>query len=375
MAFTLSHEDWSLSQRGEVDEQRHEEKVREAIRAHLPEIVTEEGIILEDGEGKKLRIPVRSIEEYRFIYDRNQQPHVGQGNGSSQIGDRLGPAGQPLSGQQEGGASDQPGQDYEEAEVSLEEISELLFADWELPDLRPKQQDRVMAPQPIFDDVRKVGISSNIDRKRTLLESIRRSRRQGSRRAILPQDVRYRTWEEEERPQENAVVFAMMDTSGSMGSFEKYVARAFFFWMTRFLRTKYQNVEIVYIAHHTQAAVVDEQHFFAKGESGGTVCSSAYQLANRLIAEKYPPQRYNLYPIHFTDGDNLASDNERALAAFRQLVTVSNLAGYGEINPYGRSSTLLSTLRQIRDPRFRSFTVREQKDVYEALRFFFSTRR
>ncbi len=75
----------------------------------------------------------------------------------------------------------------------------------------------------------------------------------------------------------------MMDTSGSMGVWEKYMARSFFFWMTRFLRTKYETVEIEFIAHHTEAKVVSEEHFFSKGESGGTICSSAYRKALELI--------------------------------------------------------------------------------------------
>ena len=79
----------------------------------------------------------------------------------------------------------------------------------------------------------------------------------------------------------------MMDVSGSMGEFEKYIARSFYFWMVRFLRTKYNNVEIVFITHHTEAKEVDEEEFFNHGESGGTKVSSAYQLALDIINERY----------------------------------------------------------------------------------------
>src|SRR5690625_6514680 len=78
----------------------------------------------------------------------------------------------------------------------------------------------------------------------------------------------------------------MMDTSASMGIFEKYVARSFFFWMTRFLRSKYESVEIEFIAHHTEAKVVPEEAFFSRGESGGTICSSAYNKALELIEDR-----------------------------------------------------------------------------------------
>jgi uncharacterized sporulation protein YeaH/YhbH (DUF444 family) len=137
-----------------------------------------------------------------------------------------------------------------------------------------------------------------------------------------------------------------------MGSFEKYIARSFFFWMTRFLRSKYENVEIVFIAHHTEAKVVSEEEFFTKGESGGTICSSAYQAALELIDQRYPPAHYNIYPFHFSDGDNLTSDNERCVRLIAQLIERCNMFGYGEVNQYNRSSTLMSAFRGIDDPKF-----------------------
>src|SRR5690606_4920524 len=140
-----------------------------------------------------------------------------------------------------------------------------------------------------------------------------------------PDDLRFKTWEEKEQPHSNAVVIAMMDTSGSMGHFEKYVARSFFFWMTRFLRQKYENVEIVFIAHHTEAKIVTEEQFFNKGESGGTICSSAYRKAIELIHDRYPPAYYNIYPFHFSDGDNLTSDNERCVKLIHELLSLSNI--------------------------------------------------
>ncbi|MCL6593694.1 MAG: DUF444 family protein, partial [Alicyclobacillus sp.] len=120
----------------------------------------------------------------------------------------------------------------------------------------------------------------------------------------------------------------------SMGLFEKYCARTFFFWMTRFLKTRYETVQIRYIAHHTEAKEVSEEHFFTKGESGGTVCSSAYEFALRLVEREYPTDRYNIYPIHFSDGDNLTSDNEKCVKLVRELCERSQMFGYAEVNQY-----------------------------------------
>lgn len=166
----------------------------------------------------------------------------------------------------------------------------------------------------------------------------------------------------------------MMDTSGSMGSFEKFIARSFFFWMTRFLRTKYEHVEIVFIAHHTEAREVTEEEFFTKGESGGTICSSAYQAALDIIDSRYPPEQYNIYPFHFSDGDNLTSDNERCVKLIGQLLERSNMFGYGEVNQYNRSSTLMSAYRNIHHPKFMHYIIREKSEVYKALRSFFTPR-
>jgi len=164
----------------------------------------------------------------------------------------------------------------------------------------------------------------------------------------------------------------MMDTSGSMGQFEKYISRTFFFWMVRFLRLKYENVEMRFLAHHTEAKEVTEEEFFTRGESGGTRCSSVYRYALDLIEKEYPPAHYNIYPVHFTDGDNIGSDNARALSLMKNLVEVSQVVGYGEILRTHYSSTLMSTLKRIADPKLRLVTIRDRNEVYDALKTVFS---
>src|SRR5690606_25298991 len=130
----------------------------------------------------------------------------------------------------------------------------------------------------------------------------------------------------EPRREANAVVMAMMDTSGSMGTFEKYVARSFFFWMVRFLRTRYRHVRIVFLAHDTRAREVTEEQFFTKGESDGTRCSSVYEMAMDIIGRRFAPSDYNLYPFHFSDGDNFPSDNQRSQEMMRQLAPARAMA-------------------------------------------------
>jgi sporulation protein YhbH len=372
--FTLSKEDWSLHRKGHQDQVRHQEKVREAIKKNLADLISEESIIMSDGK-QIVKVPIRSLDEYRFRFNHNKQQHAGQGEGESQVGDVLGRDRSPKQGPGQGeGAGDQPGVDYYEAEVSVEELQNILFDNLELPNLKQKNNDDITVEDIRFNDIRKKGLSGNIDKKRTIMETLRRNSLQGDPgiHGILPEDLRYKTWEEIRKPHSNAVVLAMMDTSGSMGTFEKYIARSFFFWMVRFLRTKYQNVDIQFIAHHTEAKVVSEEDFFTKGESGGTICSSAYQLAMNLIQQNYSPERYNIYPFHFSDGDNLTSDNEKCIRLIRELSPLCNIFGYGEVNQYNRSSTLMNAYKHLNDPKFKSVIIREKSEVYRALTTFFA---
>jgi sporulation protein YhbH len=374
--FIVSKEDWSLHRKGHDDQKRHQEKVKEAIKNNLPDLITEESIIMSNGRDV-IKIPIRSLDEYKIRYNYEKNKHVGQGNGDSQVGDVVAREGAgegqgqgPGKGQE---AGDLPGQDYYEAEVSLMELEEALFSQLELPNLQRKEADQNAVQHIEFNDIRRTGLMGNIDKKRTMLAAFKRNAMNGnpSFYPIYREDLKFRTWNEVEKPESKAVVLAMMDTSGSMGLWEKYMARSFFFWMTRFLRTKYETVEIAFIAHHTEAKVVTEDEFFTKGESGGTICSSAYRKALELIETKYPPSRYNIYPFHFSDGDNLTSDNARCVKLVQELMKVSNMFGYGEVNQYNRHSTLMSAYKNIKDEKFRYYILKQKSDVFHAMKTFF----
>lgn len=374
-SFILSREDWSLHRKGQQDQARHQQKVRDAIKQNLPDLISEESIIMSNGR-QIMKIPIRSLDEYRFIYNTNKKKHVGQGDGDSQVGDVLGVDPRPAAGGKGEGAGDQPGDDIVEAEITLSELENMLFEELELPYLQRKDKQQIEMTEVRFTDVRRKGIMSNIDKKRTILENLRRNSRDGQAKigGISPDDLRFKTWEDIVKPQNNAVIIAMMDTSGSMGSFEKYCARSFFFWMSRFLRQKYEKVEIVFIAHHTEAKEVTEEEFFTRGESGGTICSSAYAKALEVIDSRYLPEQYNIYPFHFSDGDNLTSDNERCVRLIKELLTCANLFGYGEVNQYNRSSTLMSAYKHLDHPQFLYHVIKEKSEVYAALKTFFRKR-
>jgi sporulation protein YhbH len=374
--MSVQRQDWSLHRKGSIDQQRHKEKVREAIKKNLADIVSEENIIMSDGK-RQIRIPIRSLEQYRFRYDPGRQTHSGQGTGKSKVGDVV--ARDPQPGQGNGrDAGEDPGEEYYEAEVSLDELAALIFEDLGLPNLEEKKQAELETETVRFTDIRKKGPIANLDKKRTIMENVKRNAAHGDPtfHDIQTDDLRFKTWEPTVRYESNAVVIAMMDVSGSMGEFEKYIARSFYFWMVRFLRTKYNNVKIVFISHHTEAKEVTEDEFFHRGESGGTQVSSAYELALEIIKQRYNPQDWNIYPFHFSDGDNLPWDNDRCVELVTQLMQLCNIFGYGEIREahYRSPSTLMSSYSKIDDKKFIAVTIGDKREVYPALRKFFSTR-
>src|SRR6185312_9221516 len=120
--FIISKEDWSLHRKGHDDQQRHQEKVQEAIRNNLPDLITEESIIMSNGR-EVVKIPTRSLDEYKIRYNYDKNKHVGQGDGKSKVGDVVARDGAEKKKQGQGqGAGDQAGDDYYEAEVSLMDL-------------------------------------------------------------------------------------------------------------------------------------------------------------------------------------------------------------------------------------------------------------
>ncbi|HEX8127584.1 MAG TPA: sporulation protein YhbH [Pyrinomonadaceae bacterium] len=382
--MSVQRNDWSLQRKGIIDQERHKDRVKEAIRKNLGSIVSNEAIILSDGK-RSVKVPIRSLDEYKFRFDHRKRKHVGQGDGKTRVGDVLAREDGQGQGKGKGPAGQDAGAEYYEAEVNIDELAALIFEDLQLPFLEEKAKKAVPAKTMRFNEIRRTGVMANLDKRRLILENIKRNARStaGAKFGnVKKEDLRFKSWEEEHRYESNAVVLALMDVSGSMGEFKKYIARSFFFWMVRFLRTKYDNVEIVFISHHTEAKEVTEEQFFTQGESGGTVVSSAYQLALEIIAARYNPRDWNVYPFHFSDGDNYYSDNEEAVRLADELIRTCNLFGYGEIGEegtsgYRRSSGALLSIfkdRLHRKERFVGVRIDEREDVYPALKQFFGQR-
>ncbi|WDL95681.1 YeaH/YhbH family protein [Alicyclobacillus sp. ALC3] len=364
----LIQDDWSLDRRGQRAQARHREKVKQSLRDNLADIISQEDLILSNGR-RTIRVPVQQLDEPHFRYDYGKQQHVGQGAGSN--GQTIGRAA-PGTGVTGNAAGDEPGGQALEAEVTLDEVEEALFADLRLPNLKDKPQPNpVVADSIDFTDIRSKGIRANIDRKRTFMEALRRSQSTHKAFHITEDDLRFKTWQDTVIPDVGAVVMAMMDVSGSMGMAEKYTARTFFFWMEKFLEKQYAHVDMRYIVHHTEAYETSKDAFYRTRESGGTRCSAAFDTAKAVIQTSYPPDLWNIYLVYVGDGDNMWSDNETTGALVQELSPVSSLIAYLEVNPYNRITTLSRTIASLNVPQVRWTTAADHRDVLKALRLFF----
>jgi sporulation protein YhbH len=372
--------DAERSDRAAGDRLRHRQKVRQSIRENIADIVAEESIIGKDRE-RVIKVPIRGIKEYRFVYGDNT-PGVGQGDEQTQPGQVVGKSQRHGEGGDQAG--DRPGVDYYETDVTLEELVEIMFEDLELPDLERKKLREIDAQRFVKrKGYRQVGIRVRLDKRRTVKAKVRRqlATRQSGETSVLERerfpfhddDLVYRHVVTDTKKESNAVVVCIMDTSGSMDTMKKYLARSFFFLLYQFIRTKYRNVEIVFIAHHTEAREVTEEEFFHKGESGGTFISSGYQKALEIIAARYHPSLWNVYAFHCSDGDNFDSDNATALRCAKALAEICNLFGYGEIKPLGSryyESSMLNIFRRLEADNFQTVLIERKEDIWPAFKAF-----
>ena len=382
------HSEAERSDRSAGDRLRHRQKIRESIRDNIADIIAEESIIGQHKD-RVVKVPIRGIREYRFVYGDNGSG-VAEGDGNVEEGQVVGQAdGQGQApGDQPG---DQAGQDIYETDVTLEELIEIMFEDLELPDLERRALRQIPAERTTKrKGYRPVGIRVRLDKRRTARQRVKRLLATRGRldNPDLPEDtegtgrypfhtddLKYKHVVADLRNESNAVVICIMDTSGSMDTMKKYLARSYFFLLYQFIATKYLSVELVFVAHHTQAREVTEEEFFHKAESGGTFISSGYQKALEIIEERYHPSLWNIYAFHCSDGDNFDSDNPAAMRSAKQLADVSNLFGYGEIKPLGSryyESSMLNLFRRLDADNFQTVVIEKKEDIWPAFRSFLS---
>ena len=319
------------------DQGRFRDIVRGKIKENFKKYVTH-GEMIGKRENDLVKIPVPSIDIPRFKYGPKQRGGVGQGSGKP---------GDPMNGEPQEGtgeAGDQPGQHQIEVGITMDELATILGEELELPDIKPKGRPRQEATKNKYSGMAPVGPAGLRHFKSSYKKALQRYISSGvytpENPVIVPQrgDFRYRAFKPVAKPQASAVVIYMMDVSGSMGEEQKEIVRLESFWINSWLKKHYKGLETRFIIHDATAKEVDEQTFFSTSESGGTLISSAFKLAKDIIEQDYPPDKWNIYPFHFSDGDNWSGEDTRLCMKLLQEFFLPNVNqfGYGQVeSKYG----------------------------------------
>lgn len=317
------------------DHSRFRKIVKGKIRENLRKYVSQGQQIIPKGNDK-FTIPMPSIETPRFKFGGKSEGGTGQGEG--QPGDPV--QGEPQDGEEgDGEAGQDEGAKELEVEMGVEELAKILGEELELPNVEPKGKKQMQSTVDRYTSIGTVGPDSLKHLKRTYKEALKRQisldQYNPDNPSVIPirRDFRYRSADTKVEMENAAVVIYMMDVSGSMGDDQKEIVRTESFWINLWLKSQYKDIEIRYIIHDATAKEVDEHTFFRTRESGGTLISSAFNLCKQIIEEDYNPNEWNIYPFHFSDGDNWSADDTKFCLKLLDefILPASNMFCYGQV--------------------------------------------
>lgn len=375
-----------------VNRRKFIDRVRGILKDSVKDLVRDGNIKdLASSGGKKVSIPVRELDEPSFHHDGTGiNDIVRPGNDRFIPGDKIKRPPQGGSGGPgRGGSEDGEGEDSFTFHLTKEEFLDLFFDNCELPDLIKQNlailTEEVMQRHGFTSDgspamlnimrsmrnakgrrsglramknkklreleAKEEGLIREISHRKTnnldvsieqrALEQVQHEievlkRRMKAIPFLDPLDLKYNNWTKVQIPKVQAVMFCVMDVSGSMSERKKELAKTFYLLLYLFLMREYETIEIVYITYHTRAAVVDEQNFYYGRETGGTMTSRGLELAYDTIMEKYNPALWNIYLAHSSDGDNFSSDNVLVTdLVTNKLLPLLQYYAYVQINPDG----------------------------------------
>jgi len=334
----------------DADHARFRHIVRGKIKENLKRFITKGEILGKKGKDI-VSIPLPQIQIPRFRYGHKQTGGVGQGDG--EVGTVLAPG--SVEGEGAGQAGSDPAEHVLEVDITIEELAEILGEELELPRIEPRGKHRLEAEKSRYTGVHRVGPESLRHFKRTYKAALKRQIASGTydpgRPVVIPirEDRRYRSWKVAWIPESNAVIIYIMDVSGSMGEEQKEMVRIESFWIDTWLQSQYDGLEVRYITHDAAAREVDRHTFFHTRESGGTMISSAYKLCAEMIEADYASGEWNIYPFHFSDGDNWSTDDTKACMELlkEKILPFVNQFGYGQVeSPYG-SGQFIKDLNEV----------------------------
>jgi uncharacterized sporulation protein YeaH/YhbH (DUF444 family) len=317
------------------DHARFRKIVKGKIRDNLRKYISQGQQIIPKGNDQ-FKVPMPSIDIPRFKFGGESEGGTGQGDG--QQGDPVdGKPGEGEPGQGEAGEGE--GLKELEVEMGVDELARILGDELELPNIEPKGKQQLDSTVDKYTSIGTVGPDSLRHLKRTYKEALKRQMSMGvydpadPRVVPIRKDFRFRSADTKIEMENSAVVIYMMDVSGSMGEEQKEIVRTESFWINLWLKSQYKDIEVRYIIHDATAKEVDEDTFFRTRESGGTLISSALKLCKEIIEEDYNPNEWNIYPFHFSDGDNWSADDTKVCLSLLDdfLLPNSNMFCYGQV--------------------------------------------
>ncbi len=368
---------YDLFSRGTRDWLRHNEKVRQAVRDALPDLVGKSDI-LSRPDNRTVQVPFKMMEHYRF---RLLRPAKEQGAGQGEVspGDVLMPGqGQHRGarGQGEGG-NDEGGPQFL-LEFKVDDILDWLWEELRLPNLKPREGSEVDVDDYKREGWDKRGARSRLDRRRTVKEAVKRRAVPGQESTpFTNEDLRYRQLVRRPQPTTRAVVFFLLDVSSSMDDSCRKLAKSFFFWALQGIRRQFSQIETVFIAHTVEAWEFDESEFFQVKGEGGTKASSALRKAQEIVKDRFDPARYNSYLFYAGDGENFFDDREPARLALAGLAEQMNFLGYAEVASV-RARQLNTEMAALfhalisRGAPAGSYPIAREEDIWPAIKAFFT---
>jgi sporulation protein YhbH len=364
---------YELFSRGARDWLRHNEKVREAVRERLPELISGADILGSDGN-RTVQVPVRFLEHYRFRLSDPKQ-RQGAGQGKAEPGDVLRQREAPGGAGKKGSGGKGEGALEFVLELKVDDIVDWLWEELQLPNLQTKA-GAVEQADYAREGWDRRGARSRLDRRRSLKESIKRRAVQRDGPVFTNEDLRFRQLVKREQPATQAVVFFSLDVSSSMTEQDRQFAKTFFFWVVQGLRRQYKRIEPVFVAHTVEAWEFSEEEFFQVRGSGGTVASKVFNKISEIIEQRFDPASYNIYIFYASDGENFSHDRLAAMEVLTELSAVTNFIGYLETSSasgnrlHTETAHLFKTLLQ-NGAAVGSYVLGQEADVWDAIRGFF----
>ena len=350
--------------------------VRKKIKTNFKEYISSDQFVAKKGSDfVKISIPTVSIPKLKYGFNKQNSSKAGA------EGDSQAQANSSQKGKTQAQAGKESSDHIMDVEVSFDDLAEILREELKLPRIEPKGSKNVKTDSKKYNTRSLEGSQSLRHTKESYKQALKRSILSDSYNFQEPQivpekrDFRFKSYKRQQKPKSNVAVIYIMDVSGSMGDEQKEIVRIESFWLNTWLKKNYQDIETRFIIHDAQAKEVDEKTFFSTSESGGTLISSSYKLCRDIIEKDYPVSNWNIYPFHFSDGDNWSGEDTRfCLKILKEyFLKRVNMFGYAQVeSKYGSGQFAKDLEKEFKEEEKIIISRIESKDkIVNSIRDFF----